>query len=245
MSFRRLSMAVTALALLVSLFASAPTRPASAQAGCGPSTVHVVQRGQTLFRIALRYGSTVNTLRAVNNIANINRIYVGQQLLIPCPSQVAVGTPVPVANGGGIVNPYLGPGVNVIVAPPTPAPITVSQPAGHVTVNCVSFRGTSPLDGLAFGENVFYWNGAPGATGYRVNVYNLDAGGGLVASVDVGPNASSTRLDIGGGAGAGFRFAWEVQALVSSFPVCTSGRYTMFRASLPPAYPTAMPTPSI
>lgn len=242
MSLRRLLIAITVLVLWASASASTP-RSASAQAGCGPNTVHIVQRGQTLFRIALSYGSNVNTLRAVNNIANINRIYVGQRLLVPCPSQVVVGTPNPAGGpSSGVVNPYVGPGVNIIIAPPTPAPITVSQPAGQVTVNCVTFRGTSPLDGLAFGENVFYWNGAAGATGYRVNVYNLDAGGGLVASADVGLSANSARLDVGGGAGAGYRFAWEVQALVSGFATCTTGRYSMFRASLPPAFPTAVPT---
>lgn len=50
-----------------------------------PSTsrVHVVQRGENLFRIALRYGVTVNALAAANGIVNANRIYVGQRLIIP------------------------------------------------------------------------------------------------------------------------------------------------------------------
>lgn len=46
-------------------------------------TVYVVRRGDTLYRIAKQYGSTVHTLSAANGIANPNRIYVGQRLVIP------------------------------------------------------------------------------------------------------------------------------------------------------------------
>ncbi len=53
----------------------APTTPSSG--------VHVVQRGENLFRIALRYGLTTQALAAANGIANPNRIYVGQRLVIP------------------------------------------------------------------------------------------------------------------------------------------------------------------
>ena len=49
------------------------------------SGVHVVQSGENLFRIGLRYGWDVYTLAAVNGIVNPNRIYVGQRLIIPQP----------------------------------------------------------------------------------------------------------------------------------------------------------------
>jgi len=45
-------------------------------------TIHVVQRGENLFRIALRYGTTVEAIMAANGLTNHN-IYVGQQLRIP------------------------------------------------------------------------------------------------------------------------------------------------------------------
>lgn len=44
---------------------------------------HVVQPGENLFRIALRYGVTVEALAAANNIVNPWFIYVGQRLTIP------------------------------------------------------------------------------------------------------------------------------------------------------------------
>lgn len=44
---------------------------------------HVVQRGENLFRIALRYGVPLADLARANNIANPARIFEGQTLVIP------------------------------------------------------------------------------------------------------------------------------------------------------------------
>lgn len=48
---------------------------------------HVVQQGENLFRIALRYGVTVEQVARVNNITNVNIISIGRQLTIPCPGK--------------------------------------------------------------------------------------------------------------------------------------------------------------
>lgn len=53
-----------------------------AQAVTGRTT-YIVQPGDTLYSIARRYGSTVQTLASINGIANVNLIYAGQQLVIP------------------------------------------------------------------------------------------------------------------------------------------------------------------
>lgn len=47
------------------------------------SGVHIVQPGENLFRIALRYGMTAQALAAANGIVNPDRVYVGQRLAIP------------------------------------------------------------------------------------------------------------------------------------------------------------------
>ena len=44
---------------------------------------HVVRRGENMFRIALRYGTTVQAIASANGIANPALIYVGQSLVIP------------------------------------------------------------------------------------------------------------------------------------------------------------------
>ena len=48
----------------------------------GETVYYTVVRGDTLSHIALKYGTTVNSIVALNNIANPNLIYVGQRLII-------------------------------------------------------------------------------------------------------------------------------------------------------------------
>jgi len=60
---------------------------------------HVVQPGDTLFRISLRYGIEMATLAEANQIGNMTRIFVGQELIIP-------GTDAP-ETGEDIANPLV------------------------------------------------------------------------------------------------------------------------------------------
>lgn len=46
-------------------------------------TIHVVQRGDNLYQISLRYGLTVDAIATANGITNPGNIQVGQRLLIP------------------------------------------------------------------------------------------------------------------------------------------------------------------
>jgi len=61
--------------------APAPT-PAPAPPSSG-GTVHTVRAGETLTRIALRYGVSIWSIVSANGIANPNLIYPGQRLTIP------------------------------------------------------------------------------------------------------------------------------------------------------------------
>jgi LysM repeat protein len=76
------------------------TMPPSA----GHPGVHIVQPGENLFRIALRYGTTVDAIAKANNIINPWFIYVGQELMIP-------------TGGGGMPSPP-GPGGQTYVVQP-------------------------------------------------------------------------------------------------------------------------------
>jgi LysM repeat protein len=49
----------------------------------GEATTHIVQPGENMFRIALRYGVTVEAIAQANGIANTHMVYVGQRLTIP------------------------------------------------------------------------------------------------------------------------------------------------------------------
>ncbi|MEX0864571.1 MAG: LysM peptidoglycan-binding domain-containing M23 family metallopeptidase [Acidimicrobiia bacterium] len=51
--------------------------------GGKPDVVHVVARGETLGRIAGKYGSTTSALASANGISNPNLIRIGQKLTVP------------------------------------------------------------------------------------------------------------------------------------------------------------------
>ncbi|MDZ4669827.1 MAG: LysM domain-containing protein, partial [Phototrophicales bacterium] len=56
-------------------------------------TVHVVQAGENLYRISLRYGVSMTAIQQANNIANANLIFVGQRLVIPTGGTTPPVTP--------------------------------------------------------------------------------------------------------------------------------------------------------
>ncbi len=56
-------------------------------------TIHVVQRGETLFRIALSYGVTVDELADLNRLADPGNILVGQRLLVPANNATTAPLP--------------------------------------------------------------------------------------------------------------------------------------------------------
>ncbi len=51
-------------------------------------TIHVVQRGETLYRIALQYGLTTEEIAALNSLVDPSSIQVGQRLLVPIQTNV-------------------------------------------------------------------------------------------------------------------------------------------------------------
>lgn len=51
--------------------------------GDGRTTIHIVQRGETLYRIALNYGTSVEAISQTNGLVDTTSIQVGQRLLIP------------------------------------------------------------------------------------------------------------------------------------------------------------------
>jgi hypothetical protein len=81
-----------------------PKRLALQEQGEGP-IIHVVQQGETLFRLAIRYRTTVQAIAAANGIADVTRIYVGQRLIIPVgsvtPGTTSVIPPAPSQAGIG------------------------------------------------------------------------------------------------------------------------------------------------
>ena len=82
--YRRGAVAGTLMALIV-LATAVVAGPVGAQdGGDTPSpTIHIVQPDETLFQIAMYYGTTVEAIVAANDILDARYITVGQELVIP------------------------------------------------------------------------------------------------------------------------------------------------------------------
>ncbi len=142
--------------LVALLLASACPGVVAAAPPTQEQTVHVVQAGETLFRIAQTYGVTVDDIVAANDLADRNLIHVGQRLIIPAsavspPPTLSTDyivqpgdtlwliaqrfntTVEAIAQASGIVNPNLiFVGQSLAVPTPQGAPPPPSQTVIHV-----------------------------------------------------------------------------------------------------------------
>ena len=102
---RPASVSLIAVALVLLGAAVTPSAALAQGGGLGAGSVgsqairYVVQAGDTLTKLARKYGTTVQDLVALNGIRNPDLIYVGQVLLIAA-SAGAVSTPTPQPSGG-------------------------------------------------------------------------------------------------------------------------------------------------
>jgi len=156
--------------MLAMLLLSLVTMPAAARPDLCTGGVHVVQPGENLFRISLRYNVTMDALARANGIVNPNHIYVGQRLVIPCGVQPSPEpSPAPsdkvhvvqpgeflsliaahygvnmwaIARANGIANPsHIYVGQRLIIPCTTPAPAPTPKPV----------PATKPSTGVWHGE---------------------------------------------------------------------------------------------
>jgi len=81
---RKVGLLVVALAVLTLLILplSAAAEPAQTAGGSGCAQFYTVKSGDTLSKIARKYGTTVGNLTALNGIANPNHITIGSTLCV-------------------------------------------------------------------------------------------------------------------------------------------------------------------
>ncbi len=113
--------------LPTSAFPTATATPAL-PGGFNSTIMYTVVAGDTVSRIAQRYGSTVAAIGQVNGLSNVGLIYVGQTLIVPVRgyTQPPTFTPAP---GGSLPTPTPGPGI-----PPTPIPTAVAGTGTYTIV---------------------------------------------------------------------------------------------------------------
>jgi LysM repeat protein len=136
------------------VFVAAPTAtsaaPGTVSGVCEP-IVYVVQRGDTVFRIALRYGSSVAAIANASGLSNPSLIHAGLELIIPCPRGAPQeNAPTPVSNP---------PAATPAPAPPAPAPsactsgITYTVQSGDTLYSIARRYGTT-VEAVAAANNI-------------------------------------------------------------------------------------------
>jgi hypothetical protein len=174
----------------------------------GATVEHTVRPGDNLYGIGLQYNTTVNALIFNNNLESTT-IVPGQTLTVICGAQ------------GPASLPSLGAPPLVVESPP-PAP----------AIDCSGFAATSPLDGLKYGENTFFWNAPNTAIDqYRVTVTGETGSASFTAD---GSNLSLVGELTYDSVGSGYTFSWVVEALVDGEVVCSVPPIAIYRESPPP-----------
>ncbi len=79
----------------------------AASTATSPAGFHVVQSGENLYRIGLRYGLTAHQIAAANGLSGVGTIFAGQRLTIPAPVSAPPHT-APAANGVRLSVPLYG-----------------------------------------------------------------------------------------------------------------------------------------
>lgn len=126
---------------------AAPAQPVPA------SGMHTVQRGETLYQIAFRYGTDWRTLAANNGLTQPFTIYPGQQIAVGAPRTPAARPAVTAQSpspGAATTAPRPAPAAP---ARPTPAPSAAALPPG-----ATSSRPATPAPTAQVPARVAGWN---------------------------------------------------------------------------------------
>ena len=127
--------------------------PAEATSPTVKATSYIVQPGDSLYSIALRYGLTLRELMQFNEIANPNLIYTGDSLAIPTSASVSkpglILDPPSVRQGGTLMIKVARPTLAAVSGSFNGKPITFARAAGYwyalVGISRCAKIGTLPL----------------------------------------------------------------------------------------------------
>jgi len=170
--------------------------------------VYVVQEGDTLGAIAIRFGVTVEDLQAANGIDDPTKLQIGQELLIPVGGSVVVPTASPTESpagaGAATATPTATSAPTQAAATPTPAPTpTPAEVALSGKIVFPVFDPNKTIQGQPGGYDI--WMSDPQGNNRQLLVSNasqphLSPGGDLLAYRSWDPNARGVAfLTLGGG----------------------------------------------
>ncbi len=201
----------------------------------------VVIEGQTVlddFDVAAQAGGTGIALERDVLVTVID----GQLQIDFVGSQPGSADPNAFVQAIGVVTQGFEPPPAPVILPPVLSPTVTSTSTPTVTptpaplVDCRSFRATSPLDGIAYGQQTFYWDPAPGATGYRLLIFT-NSGAKAFEGKTTETNLTVSTITEALGDVNVMPFSWKVEALVDEVVICTTETVTLLRAAAPTSEP--------
>lgn len=142
---------VIALAVLVMVLPTAAQEETTA----GAPVVHVVQPGETLARIALRYGRTIVEIAQANEIVNYERIYIGQELVIP-------GLTIP-DTSAEVVNPLVAVAPTIHIVQPGENLTLIAQAYGITVEQLMQANGLTDPNRINRGQELQVWSATTAA----------------------------------------------------------------------------------
>ncbi len=83
------------LVLMVVWLMAVPATVLAANLSQENVATHIVQPGENLFRISLRYGVSIEAIVQANGLSSADTVYVGQRLIIPTPGTTGSSTAAP------------------------------------------------------------------------------------------------------------------------------------------------------
>ncbi len=138
--------------VLLILFLFAPTAT-FAQDGEDNRVTHVVQSGDTLYRISLRYGISMDQIAEANNITNPSRIFRGQELIIP-------GLTRPDASPE-VQNPLVAPAPQTHVIQRGESLTMIAQRYGVTVAEILQANNIANVNLIYPGQSLNIWTSAP------------------------------------------------------------------------------------
>jgi LysM repeat protein len=152
--------------------------------------VHVVQRGENLYRIALHYGTSVQAIMNANGLHNANFIWVGQRLVIPGKGGGSSGGGGGSSSGGG--GSSAGGGGSVYVVQRGDNLAGIARRYGTTVAAIVSANGLRNPNFIYAGQRLRIPGGGGGGGGSPAPAPSGGGGGGG-KWIDVDLSSQTTR----------------------------------------------------
>lgn len=149
------------------------SQPTTQLPNASTATTYIVQPGEYLARIALRFGTTAEAIALANSLPNAWLVYAGQRLVIPILQNVAASPAAAATTDVRIANIPLYQQKQTLTCEEAAAAMATRGAIGEAQLLAVMPRSENPFAGIRGHTNSPYFGGL---TGYGVYAQGLQKG---------------------------------------------------------------------